>query len=295
MYVVQNRGNLRQMRRELAVAYHDNHFERPLIGLTPTLGALHAGHRVLIERMVAECDVSIVSIFLNPRQFSSSEDLEQYPRTLDDDLKVCAAAGVQLVFAPGEEDVYPPGYATTVSIGGLTEHWCGAGRPGHFDGVTTVVAKLLTACQPDRAYFGEKDYQQLRVVQRMVRDLELNVEIVPCPTVREPDGLALSSRNQYLAPDERGVAPRICEALKRMAACFTGGVHDAASLIVEGEHVLHEGGGPKIEVEYLAVADPRTLEPREEARLGDRVLIAATIGDTRLIDNIALTGEEIEQ
>lgn len=293
MFVVQNRGNLRQMRRELAIAHHDNHFERPLIGLTPTLGALHAGHRALIDRMVAECDVSIVSIFVNPRQFSPGEDLEQYPRPLDEDLKVCSAAGVHLVLAPEVEDVYPEGYGTTVSVEGLTAHWCGAGRPGHFDGVTTVVAKLLTSCQPDRAYFGEKDLQQLRVVQRMVLDLELPVEIVPCPTVREADGLACSSRNQNLGPTERAVAPRLFEALTRMAACFTGGVHDAQSLIVEGEHVLHEGGGAKIEVEYLAVVDPQTLEPREEAQLGDRVLIAARIGGVRLIDNIALTGEEV--
>lgn len=293
MELVDNRDDLRRLRRELAIAHHDEHFERPLIGLTPTLGALHGGHRAIIERMCDECDVSIVSIFVNPMQFRPGEDLERYPRTLDTDLALCRSAGVHLAYAPPVEEVYPKGYGTRVSVSGLTKRWCGESRPGHFDGVTTIVAKLFNACDPDRTYFGEKDYQQLRVVQRMAADLEFDVEIVACPTVREPNGLALSSRNQYLSSAERSVAPRLQEALKRLAACFAGGVTDVESLLVEARHVLNEDGGVRVELEYLAVVDPLTLEPRERAQTGDRALIAATIGTTRLIDNIELTGGEV--
>jgi len=293
MEVVTTRDELHRLRRELAVSHHDKHFERPLIGLVPTLGALHAGHRALIERMAEECDVSIVSVFVNPLQFGAGEDLERYPRTLELDLRVCQAAGADLVYAPPVDEVYADGFATSVAVNKLTERWCGAGRPGHFQGVTTVVAKLFNACDPDRAYFGEKDYQQLRVVERMTRDLEFNVEIVACPTVRERDGLAISSRNQYLSASERDVAPRLHEALERLAACFSGGVHDVKSLIVEAKHVLDECRHVQFKLEYLAVVDPQTLEPRERAEYGDRVLIAASIGSTRLIDNLALTGGEL--
>lgn len=293
MEVVATRDELQLLRRELAVEHHHKQLERPLIGLTPTMGALHDGHRALIERMCAECDVSIVSIFLNPLQFGPEEDLDAYPRTLDTDLKICRAAGAHIVFVPPVAEVYPPGFATQIRVTGLTERWCGASRPGHFDGVTTVVAKLFGSCKPDRAYFGEKDYQQLAVVRRMIRDLDLGVEIVACPTVRADDGLALSSRNQYLTPAELRSAPRLYAALKRMAACFSGGVADTASLMVEAGLVLHPSGDRSIAVEYLAIVDPHTLEPAERARPGDRVLIAARLGTTRLIDNIALTGGEV--
>lgn len=293
MELVDTREDLQRLRKELAVAHHDEHFERPLIGLVPTLGALHAGHRSLLERMCEECDVSIVSIFVNPMQFKPGEDLERYPRTLDSDLALCRSVGVHLAYAPPVEEVYPKGFSSRVSVTGLTQRWCGENRPGHFDGVTTIVTKLFNACDPDRAYFGEKDYQQLRVVQRMTQDLELDVDVVACPTVRESDGLALSSRNQYLSPMERNVAPRISESLKRLAGCFAGGVTDTESLAVEAKHVLQSAKGATIELEYLAVVDPLTLEPRERAQVGDRVLIAATIGTTRLIDNIMLTGSEV--
>jgi pantoate--beta-alanine ligase len=293
MELVNTREELARLRRELAVAHHDEHFERPLIGLTPTMGALHAGHISLIERMCAECDVSIVSVFVNPMQFTPGEDYERYPQTLDADIQACRRAGAHIVFAPPVEEVYSEDFATRVSVSGLTTRWCGASRPGHFDGVTTVVAKLCIACAPDRVYFGEKDFQQLRIIQRMVADLDFNVEVVACPTMREEDGLALSSRNQYLSPTGRGVAPRLYAALQRMSACFTGGVQDVQSLRVEAERTLNTGGGPRIEVEYLAVVDPLQLEPRERAETGDRVLLAAHVGDTRLIDNSALTGEEV--
>jgi pantoate--beta-alanine ligase len=294
MELVTTRDELRRLRHELAVAHHDEHFERPLIGLTPTLGALHGGHRALIERMCEECDVSIVSVFVNPMQFRPGEDLERYPRTLDSDLALCRSAGVHLTYAPPVEEVYPKGYSTRVGVSGLTKRWCGESRPGHFDGVTTVVAKLFNACEPDRAYFGEKDYQQLQVVRRMTADLEFDVEIVACPTVREADGLALSSRNQYLNSAERHVASRIHESLLRLAACFAGGVTDVDSLVVEAKHVLHGAKNTEIDLEYLAVVDAQSLEPRERAQAGDRVLIAATIGTTRLIDNVMLTGGEVD-
>lgn len=293
MELVHTRDELKRLRKELAVAHHSEHFERPLIGLTPTMGALHAGHRSLIERMCEECDVSIVSIFVNPMQFRPGEDLERYPRAMDSDLALCRNLGVHLAYAPPVEEVYPKGFSSRVSVTGITQRWCGESRPGHFDGVTTVVAKLFSACDPDRAYFGEKDYQQLRVVQRMTADLELEVDIAACPTVREKDGLALSSRNQYLTPAERSVAPRIHESLKRLAACFAGGVSDTESLAVEAKHVLAGAKGATIELEYLAVVDPLNLEPRERAKAGDRAMIAATIGTTRLIDNILLTGIEV--
>jgi len=293
MEVVVTRDELHKQRHALAVKHHHKEMERPLIGLVPTMGALHRGHRALIERMCAECDVSVVSIFVNPKQFGQGEDLDVYPRTLDSDLSICRAAGAHIVFAPADEEVYPPGYSTTVSVDGMTARWCGQSRPGHFNGVTTVVAKLLGACRPDRVYFGEKDFQQLQVVKRMVRDLDIGIDIVACPTVREEDGLAMSSRNQYLSPSERRIAPRLYAALKRMAACYSGGVQDVESLIVEAKQVLYPSGDDTIKVEYLAIVEPEALTPRERAQHGDRALIAAKLGTTRLIDNIALTGGEV--
>jgi len=232
-------------------------------------------------------------VFVNPKQFGPDDDLDRYPRNFDADCALCQTAGAHLIYAPAVEEMYPAGYQTVVSVGELTHRWCGASRPGHFDGVTTVVAKLFAACLPDRAYFGEKDYQQLRVVQRMTRDLELPVEIVACPTLRETDGLARSSRNQYLTPPEREAAPRLFETLQHMARIFAAGVHDVDSLITEGQRMLNpHSKGSKLELEYLAVVDPRTLEPRTKAQVGDRILVAAHLGSARLIDNVLLTGEE---
>jgi pantoate--beta-alanine ligase len=279
---------LRTARRELLLRrYHENN-ARPLVGLTPTMGALHTGHSALIERMSAECAVGIVSLFVNPRQFGPHEDFGKYPRMFEADVALCEAAGAQVVFAPGVDEMYPGGYATTISVAGLTQTLCGASRPGHFDGVTTVVAKLFTLCGPDQAYFGEKDYQQLVVVQRMAADLNLDVEIVPCPIVRESDGLAMSSRNAYLSPAERSAAPRLHQALQHMRQRFAAGVTAASRLINEGSAILAGADGPQFALEYLAVVDPQTLEPRSTAQPGDRVLIAARLGATRLIDNATL-------
>ncbi|MCH7471466.1 pantoate--beta-alanine ligase [bacterium] len=292
MEVATSREALRKKRRTLAIAHHDRHGKRPIIGLTPTMGALHAGHMALIERMAGQCDVSMVSIFVNPAQFEPGSDFERYPRALDADCALCEEAGVGLVYAPAVEDVYPEGQQTTVKVAELSKRWCGAGRPGHFDGVTTVVAKLLCICQPDRAYFGEKDYQQLKVVQRMVHDLGMEVEIVPCPTVREPDGLARSSRNAYLSETARLAAPGLYGALAKMNELFSAGERGVAALLHEGKGALAAANGQEFQVEYLAVVDAATLEPRERAQAGDRVLVAAKLAPARLIDNIALTTQE---
>ena len=290
-----NRGQLLAKRRELLLRFHREFGKRPVLGLTPTMGALHAGHVSLVERMSGECALGIVTIFVNPRQFGPGEDFARYPRTLDADVELCGRAGAQLVYAPPLEEVYPAGYSTTVHVTGVSEGWCGAVRPGHFDGVATVVAKLFAMCWPDKAYFGEKDYQQLAVIKRMVRDLEMPVAIVPCPTVREADGLAMSSRNAYLTAEERSAAPRLYQALERIAAQFASGETDAACLAKAGMAVLcplPEKGSeePRFSVEYLAVVDPLTLESREQAQRGDRVLAGARLGNARLIDNIALPG-----
>ncbi len=288
MQVARSLAELASARRELILKHYGALRERPLVGLTPTMGALHAGHGALIGRMAQECGVGIVSIFVNPRQFGPQEDYQRYPRMLSSDLELCEAAGAQVVYTPQAAEVYPAGYATTVAVAGLTERWCGASRPGHFDGVTTVVAKLFAMCTPDRAYFGEKDYQQLTLIQRMVQDLNLAVEIMPCATQREVDGLAMSSRNAYLTPEERAAAPRLHQALLHMAELFRAGERDSGCLIQAGSTRLATTSGPQFELEYLALVDPRTLESRFSASAGDRVLSAARLGATRLIDNLAL-------
>jgi pantoate--beta-alanine ligase len=288
MFVAKTRAELRLKRHEMIVAYHKANLSRPVVGLVPTMGALHTGHRALIERMVQECDLPVVSVFVNPAQFGPAEDFDHYPRTLDDDLALCESMGVQLVFAPSTAEMYPADYQTTVRVTGLTELWCGESRPGHFSGVTTVVSKLFGLVQPDRAYFGEKDYQQYRVIERMAIDLELAVDVVPCAIVREPDGLALSSRNRYLSNAERAVAPRIYQSLTKMQELFAAGERDTAKLIAGAGRLLNEGTGPLIKLEYFAVVHPRSLKSRELAEPGDRVLLAARLGKTRLIDNASL-------
>jgi len=253
------------------------------IGLVPTMGALHAGHVVLVERAVAECDLVAVSIFVNPTQFGPHEDLAKYPRAFDADVAQCTAAGAELIFAPAVEEMYAPDACTTVSVAELTEGLCGQFRPGHFDGVTTVVCKLLSIVAPDRAYFGEKDYQQLVVIRRMVRDLDLPVEVVGCPTVREPDGLAMSSRNQYLSPEERAAAPALQAALRAGAARAR-----SAATGNEVERAVAEAlaGEPRFRPQYIRAVDPETLG-RLCNRGGPMVIAAAAyLGETRLIDNV---------
>lgn len=259
-----------------------------VIGLVPTMGALHAGHLALIERSVAECGFTAVSIFVNPTQFGPGEDLERYPRTLPADLQLCEQAGVDLVFAPSAEEMYCADAATTVHVARLTEGLCGAFRPGHFDGVTTVVCKLLNIAQPDRAYFGEKDYQQLVVIRRMVTDLDLSVEVVSVPTVREADGLALSSRNRYLTPEQRAEAPALYRALLSGAEAARRG---CSGREVERAVADYLASHPLFCVQYISAVHPHTLEPREDDGLPMVIAAAVLLGDTRLIDNIRIEDE----
>jgi len=255
-------------------------------GLVPTMGALHAGHLALIRRAAAENRRTVVSVFVNPTQFDDPADLERYPRNPAGDAALALEAGADLVFAPAVEAIYPPGAATAVEVGGPAVRWEGAARPGHFRGVATVVTILLNLVRPARAYFGEKDWQQLQVVRRLHADLALPGAIVGCPTVRDADGLALSSRNARLSPDERWRAAAVPNALFRMADLAAAGEGDAARLIAAGREVL--AAEPALAVEYLAVVEPTTLEPVAAVGAGARALLAVTLGPIRLIDNVAL-------
>ncbi len=255
------------------------------VGLVPTMGALHAGPLALIEAARQRDDFVVISIFVNPTQFVAGEDYEQYPRQIASDKKTAQAAGVDLIFAPAPEEMYPEGFATSVTVAGLTEGLGGRFRPGHFEGVTTVVAKLLTIVQPDRAYFGEKDYQQLVVIRRMVEDLNIPVAIVGLPTVREVDGLAVSSRNQYLSPEQRAAAPRLYDALRTGAELARQG---AAGAQVEQAVKETLGKEPQFGVQYVEAVDPDTLEPRGAAGVPMVIAAAVYLGNTRLIDNIKI-------
>jgi len=256
------------------------------IGLVPTMGALHEGHLALVAAAQNECRRAAVSIFVNPRQFGPREDFASYPRPEADDLAKLTEAGIDLVFMPGVSEMYPAGFATTISVGGPSQGLCSGHRPGHFDGVATVVAKLLIQVAPDAAFFGEKDYQQLLVVRRMARDLDLPVEIAGVPTVREPDGLALSSRNVYLSPEERRLAPNLNRVMRATAAEIAGGASPAPLL----ERAVRELTQLGIEVEYLELRDAATLEPLAAAPAAPaRLLAAVHLGRTRLIDNVPVT------
>lgn len=269
-----------QVRRALAGA------ARP-VGLVPTMGALHAGHRALVAAAADASATTVASVFVNPLQFGPGEDFEAYPRDLEGDLAVLERDGVDVVLAPSAADFTPPERRTEVRVRGLTETLEGAVRPGHFDGVATVVAKLLGAVGPDRAYFGEKDYQQLLVIRALVADLHLPVEVIACPTVREPDGLALSSRNAYLDADARARARVVPGALAAAAEGWDGDADAArsrmrAALDVDG-----------VAVDYAEVADPETLERREGRVLAPaRALVAVRLAGTRLIDNAPLPAPE---
>jgi pantoate--beta-alanine ligase len=256
------------------------------IGLTPTMGALHAGHGALIERARAESDVVVVSIFVNPIQFDRPDDYAAYRIDLAGDLAYCAKLGADVVFAPQPQEMYPEPPKTFIEVSGVSEHLCGTFRPGHFRGVATVVAKLLHVVAPHRAYFGEKDAQQLAVVQRMAADLNMPVQIIPVATVREPDGLAMSSRNRRLTPAERQVAPMLFRALQSARERRQRGCVSTAELKRAALSALESF--PQIRIEYLEVVDATTMTPVDEA--GGSVIIAAAVwlGSTRLIDNIRL-------
>ena len=254
------------------------------IGLVPTMGALHAGHVRLMEIARRESDVLAVSIFVNPLQFGPNEDYSRYPRTLSHDLEICERNNVGLVFAPSVEEMYPLPQLTSVEVGRLSEHLCGKFRPGHFRAVATVVIKLLNIVQPQRAYFGEKDIQQLTIIRRMVTDLNLNVTIVGVPIVREIDGLALSSRNKYLTAEERKFAPTLYRALQEAASRIRTGEKDA-SKVREAALSLFVNS-PLIRVEYLEIVDPDELQPVATISGPVRIAGAIWVGATRLIDNV---------
>jgi pantoate--beta-alanine ligase len=255
------------------------------IALVPTMGALHAGHLSLVKLAKSKCDRVVASIFVNPIQFGPREDFNTYPREEASDLDKLAKAGADLVFIPNTIEMYPPGFSTHVKVSDLTDDLCGASRPNHFEGVATVVTKLLLQCAPDIAVFGEKDYQQLLVIRRLVRDLNIPVEIIGGPIVREEDGLALSSRNVYLSPEQRRVAPLLHETISEVAGDLARGEGaDAAALA--GRFKLEAAG---FRLDYVAVRDPDTLKPLSgPVRPGARVLVAAYLGKTRLIDNVAV-------
>lgn len=258
------------------------------IGLVPTMGFLHDGHLSLVRRALAECGAAAASIFVNPAQFGPNEDLASYPRDLERDLALLREAGCGLVWVPSAEEMYPPGFATYVNVEGVTDGLEGARRPGHFRGVATVVAKLFNVVQPTRAYFGQKDVQQTVVIRQMVRDLALPVEIVVAPTVREADGLAMSSRNVYLTPEQRAAAPVLHRALRAAAARFEAGERSGDALRQAMLDVL--AAEPLAQVDYASAAHPATLRELEQADEAGAVLsLAVRIGKTRLIDNLALT------
>ncbi|WP_417318508.1 pantoate--beta-alanine ligase [Emcibacter sp.] len=256
------------------------------VGLVPTMGALHHGHISLVKRLQEDCDRIVVSIFVNPKQFGPNEDLDKYPRQERQDADKLTEAGVELLYAPTVDEMYPDGFLTTVSITRMTEILCGANRPGHFDGVTTVVAKLLLQCLPDRAIFGEKDFQQLAVLKKLVKDLDIPVEVVSGTLIRDEDGLATSSRNVYLSPEERQTALEIHKSLSRIVTDLQAGTRTVSEAITAGEKHLLEAGFN--EVQYLEVRDAETLELVDSIERPARVLVAAVLGKTRLIDNMAI-------
>src|ERR1700761_3141606 len=258
----------------------------PSLGLVPTMGALHVGHIALVRAARAQCDVVAASIFVNPTQFGPNEDFAKYPRTFEQDCALLKAEGVALVFAPQPEEMYPPRASTFVEVQGVGDRLDGASRPGHFRGVATIVAKLFHIVGPDKAFFGQKDAAQVAVLRSMVRDLNFGLDLVVCPTVREPDGLALSSRNRYLSAEERQRALVLSRALNAIAATYRAGHKDIAGLLESGRSVL--ATEPDVRIDYLEIVNAHTLLPLTEAVPGGLVAVAAYVGATRLIDNVVL-------
>jgi pantoate--beta-alanine ligase len=253
------------------------------VGLVPTMGALHEGHLSLVRTARATSDAVVVSIFVNPTQFGPSEDFAKYPRTFEADVAALEREGVDLVFAPTAEEMYPAGATAFVEVAGVSGRLDGASRPGHFRGVATVVAKLFNIIEPDKAFFGQKDAAQVAVLRKMVRDLNFGLELVVCPIVREPDGLAMSSRNQYLSPEEHRRALVLSRALREVERLAAAGVTESSKLIAAAEVVLAEE--PEVRVDYCRVVNADTLEDVSDVSGGALVAIAAFVGTTRLIDN----------
>ena len=258
---------------------------RKTIGLVPTMGALHAGHASLLRRARSENDFVVASIFVNPLQFEHSDDLQKYPRTFSEDLRTCADCGVDLVFAPSANEIYPAEPLTFVDVPALEEHLCGRFRPGHFRGVATVVLKLFNLVQPNTAYFGQKDAQQLAIIQRMVNDLNVPVSVAPVATVREPDGLALSSRNKGLTAEERRTAPVLYRALCRAIELLNAGERSVESIRRQVLPIFQQY--PNVRVEYFELVDPDSLVPVAEVAGAVSIAGAIWLGQTRLIDNVS--------
>jgi pantoate--beta-alanine ligase len=271
-----------ELRAAVAAARSDG----AVVGFVPTMGALHAGHRALLAAARRDTGFVVASVFVNPLQFGPAEDLATYPRDRDGDLAVLAAEGVDLAFLPAEREVWPTPPEVRLHVGALGGRLEGAWRPGHLDGVATVVAKLLLLVGPSRAYFGQKDAQQLAVVRRMVADLGFPNEVVACPTVREPDGLAVSSRNLYLSAAERPRAAALYRALEAGRAAWSAGERDPAAVEAAAHEVL--AAVPGVEVDYVAVVEPAAFEPAKRAEAGQVLAVAARVGRTRLIDNVIL-------
>lgn len=282
--VVRGIGETREVVRRARAAGHS-------ISLVPTMGALHEGHLSLIRRARAETDFVVVSIFVNPTQFAPNEDLSRYPRPFDQDLRHCEQASVDVVFAPNAAEVYPHGFTTSVEVEGLSSRMEGACRPGHFRGVATVVLKLFNIVAPDVAYFGQKDAQQARVIQQMVRDLDVPVRIEVCPTVREPDGLALSSRNQYLDASDRRSAVALSRSLCAAKELIDAGERDADSVRQKMREVL--ASAPNVTPDYAELVDPISFEPVREIRGLVLAVVAARVGKARLIDNLPIETSEV--
>jgi pantoate--beta-alanine ligase len=274
---------------ELRLAVKEWRASGMTVGFVPTMGALHQGHLDLVREAARIADRVVVSIFVNPTQFGPGEDFDKYPRTLDSDCALLEPAGAHLVFAPTPSSMYPDGFQTRVELDLLPAHLCGLTRTHHFGGVALVVLKLLNLCAADLAVFGEKDFQQVRVIERMVLDLDVPVRIVRHPTVREPDGLAMSSRNRYLSADERARAACLFRTLSFMADAVTAGHRDAPALVAEGRRLIRNEG---LELEYLSICDPETLDEVDEINGPVRIAVAARLGGTRLIDNVAAVHRE---
>lgn len=253
------------------------------IGFVPTMGYLHEGHMSLVKASKNMCDITVVSIFVNPKQFGPKEDYSKYPRNLERDLKLLEEAKIDMVFIPDVDTIYPEGFSTTINIGPLADILEGTFRPGHFDGVCTVVTKLFNIVKPDKAFFGEKDYQQLKIIQKLVKDLNLDIEIVPIPTKREEDGLAMSSRNAYLNQEERRRASSIYRFLLKAKEAFEIGIKNTDKIIEYAKAVLDVDV-----IDYIKIVDKETLEEKTTPSKYDRILIAVRIGSTRLIDNVEI-------
>ncbi|NOZ23477.1 MAG: pantoate--beta-alanine ligase [Planctomycetes bacterium] len=276
---------IEETRREVRAAKADG----KSVGFVPTMGALHEGHLSLMRAGRQETDFLVISVFVNPKQFNDPKDLKAYPRELKADAEKANGVGVDLIFAPSDAEMYPKGAVTFVDQHRLTERWEGAHRPGHFRGVLTVVAKLFNIIEPDIAYFGRKDFQQAAIIKTMAADLNMSVEIKVLPTVREPDGLAMSSRNVHLSEDERKQALCLFRALSRGREMVEAGERDTGKIVTEMKQFID--GNPLARIDYVAIADPDRLEKREQVEPGDVALVAVRIGKTRLIDNMILLKE----